>query len=124
MLGIFTFFLNYVHHSPFKDLVPPISDLWNEPAYFFSAWKNVIIMHERDKSDKAVDHRMRSLDDLAKRKLFMKMHGIEPKDPILMVFGKGEKMWPEADSGPDAAPEPEPEDQEKPVQRKKWLGIF
>ncbi|KAM4059262.1 hypothetical protein HRG_007879 [Hirsutella rhossiliensis] len=121
-LGIYTFFLNFVHNSPFKHLVPPISDLWNEPAYFFSAWKNVIIMHEKDKSAKAVDHRMRHLDDVAKRRFFMKMHGIEPKDPVLMVFGKGEKMRPDpvpaaADLDPDTPHNAD--DQEEPTQRKK-----
>ncbi|KOS21881.1 hypothetical protein ESCO_002134 [Escovopsis weberi] len=87
-MGLYTFFLNYAYNSPFKDLVPPISDLWNNPAYFFSAWKNVIIMHEKDKAIKATEHRNQHLDDVAKRRYFMKMHGIEPKDPVAMIFGR------------------------------------
>lgn len=107
--------------------MPPISDLWKEPVYFFTAWKNVIIMHEQDKSTKANDHRMRHLDDLAKRKLFMKMHGIDPKEPFFRIFGKGEKMRPDREPAPSKAGPDTPhstDEQEKPAQRKKWFGVF
>ncbi|KAF4428373.1 hypothetical protein F53441_14042 [Fusarium austroafricanum] len=89
-------------------------------GHFFVAWKNVIILHEKDKAEKARDHRTNHLDDVAKRRLFMKMHGIETKDPVTVVFGKGEE-----------GPKPEPDAVEaEPVQekaeepKKKWLGIF
>ncbi|RDA86482.1 hypothetical protein CP532_3581 [Ophiocordyceps camponoti-leonardi (nom. inval.)] len=123
-MAIATFFLNYTHNSPFKDLVPAISDLWQRPLYFFSAWKNVIILHEKDNAAKAVDHRMAHLDDVAKRRYYMKMHGIEPKDPVSMVFGKGQNKLPETEA--PAAPEMAPvvDVEEKPVQRKKWFGLW
>lgn len=116
--------MNYAYNSPFKDLVPPISDLWQSPAYFISAWKNVILLHEKDKAVKANEHRTRHLDDVAKRKYYMKMHGIETKDPVSIVFGKGQEKSEEeleaAAMGKELPPKPEGED--KP--RKKWFGIF
>lgn len=124
-MAVATFFLNYTHNSPFKDLVPPISDLWDAPAYFFTAWKNVIVMHEQDKAIRAYHHRMRGLDDVVKNKYYMKMHGIEPKDPVLMVFGKGGEADPdrEPDAPADAPPHAEHR-REEPAPRKKWFGIF
>lgn len=118
--------MNYAFNSPFKDLVPPISDLWRQPGYFISAWKNVILLHEKDKAAKAVEHRNRHLDDVAKRQYFMKMHGIEAKNPVTMVFGKDESKSEEeleaAAMGRELPPKPELEGQNKPA--KKWFGIF
>lgn len=125
-LGVFTFFMNYAYNSPYKDLVPPISDLWTHPIHFFVAWKNVIMLHEKDKAEKAVEHRTRHLDDVAKRRYFMKMHGIETKDPVSIVFGKGEEK--SEDELEAAAMGREPpqkiEEEKKPEEKKKWLGIF
>ncbi|KAM0428974.1 hypothetical protein ACHAPT_006778 [Fusarium lateritium] len=126
-LGIFTFFMNYAYNSPYKDLVPPISDLWTHPIHFFVAWKNVITLHEKDKAEKAVEHRTRHLDDVAKRRYFMKMHGIETKDPVSIVFGKGEEK---SEGELEAAamgrePPQKTEEEKKPEEaKKKWLGIF
>ncbi|KAH7320254.1 hypothetical protein B0I35DRAFT_478516 [Stachybotrys elegans] len=125
-LAIATFFMNYAYNSPFKDLVPPISDLWNHPLYFFVQWKNVIVMHEEDKGRKTYERRMQHLDDVAKRKYYMKSHGIEVKDPISVVFGKGTPIQTDAELeaqvlGLDPPPKVEGE---QPQQRKKWLGIF
>ncbi|KAF7546491.1 hypothetical protein G7046_g9287 [Stylonectria norvegica] len=125
-LGVLTFFMNYAYNSPFKELVPPLSDLRNHPFYFFMAWKNVIVMHERDKAAKAVDHRTRHVDDVAKRRYFMKMHGIETKDPITMIFGKGEEEEkPEGEHDASPLAKDVPEKAVEPAEpKKKWFGIF
>lgn len=123
-MGIYTFFMNYAYNSPYKELVPPTSSLFTDPGYFFVAWKEVILSHERDKALKAGEHRTRHLDDVAKRRYYMKVHGIETKDPISMVFGKGEKLSEaeiEAVALGREVPETTPEE---PAKRKKWLGIF
>ena len=126
-MGIYTFFLNYAYNSPFKDAVPPISDLWRQPGYFFAQWKNVIVMHEKDKALKANEHRTRHLDDVAKRQYYMKTHGIEAKDPVTMIFGKDDKRSVEeleaAALGREVELPPKQDAEEKPA-RKKWLGIL
>ncbi|KAI8718385.1 hypothetical protein NCS52_00617400 [Fusarium sp. LHS14.1] len=125
-LGVFTFFMNYAYNSPYKELVPPISDLWTHPIHFFVAWKNVILLHEQDKAEKAVEHRTRHLDDVAKRRYFMKMHGIETKDPVSIVFGKGEEKSEDELEAAAMGREPpqKTEEEKKPEEKKKWLGIF
>ncbi|KAI5456337.1 hypothetical protein BGZ63DRAFT_367091 [Mariannaea sp. PMI_226] len=127
LLGIFTFFMNYAYNSPFKDLAPPISDLWSNPIHFFNAWKYVIVEHEKDKALKAGEHRTRHIDDVAKRRYFMKMHGIEPKDPVSVVFGKDEPKSEEeleaAAMGHELPPKPAGEEK-KDEPKKKWFGVF
>ncbi|KAJ4215423.1 hypothetical protein NW759_009839 [Fusarium solani] len=126
-LGVFTFFMNYAYNSPYKELVPPISDLWTHPIHFFIGWKNVILLHEQDKAEKAVEHRTRHLDDVAKRRYFMKMHGIETKDPVSIVFGKGEEKSEDELEAAAMGREPpqKTEEEKKPEEaKKKWLGIF
>lgn len=124
-LGIFTFFMNYAFNSPYKALVPPLSDLWNRPTYFFVAWKEVILLHEKDKAQKAIDHRNSNIDDHAKRMYFMKMHGIEPKDPVSMVFGKGkEKSVEELEAEAMKTSPVAVEEKQEPEPKKKRFGIF
>jgi hypothetical protein len=126
-MAVYTFFMNYAQNSPFKDLVPPMSDLWHQPTYFFAAWKNVIALHEKDKAIKAGEHRTRYLDDVAKRKYYMKVHGIETKDPISMVFGKDEEKseveLEAAALGRELPPKAESDDKLE-EKKKKWLGIW
>jgi hypothetical protein len=119
--------MNYAYNSPYKELVPPISDLWTHPIHFFVGWKNVILLHEQDKAEKAVEHRTRHLDDVAKRRYFMKMHGIETKDPVSIVFGKGEEKSEDELEAAAMGREPpqKTEEEKKPEEaKKKWLGIF
>lgn len=124
-MAIYTFFMNYTYNSPFKDLVPPITDLWHQPTYFFAAWKNVVSLHEQDKAAKAGEHRTRHLDDIAKRRYYMKVHGIEAKDPVAMVFGKGEeKSVEELEAAAMGKDLPRQADSEANVTKRKWLGIW
>lgn len=117
--------MNYAMNSPFKDLVPPISDLWRHPLEFVSAWKNVIILHEKDKAIKAYEHRIAHQNDVAKRRYYMKMHGIETKDPITQVFGKSEEQSVEEIEAEALGREPSAKpEEEKPKERKKLFGIF
>lgn len=84
-------------------------------------------MHEKDKAAKATEHRTRHLDDVAKRRYFMKTHGIETKDPISVVFGKGEELSEEEIEAVALGREvPGKTVQEGRVEepKKKWFGIF
>lgn len=125
-LGVFTFFLNYAVNSPFKHLVPPISDLFRQPLSFVAAWRNVMLLHEQDRSQRAAAHRQQHQSDVMKRQYYMKMHGIEAKNPITAVFGKGEER---SDEEIEAAalgletPGQEAGEEKKPQRRKMW-GIF
>ncbi|CAG9944160.1 hypothetical protein V2G26_015911 [Clonostachys chloroleuca] len=124
-LGIFTFFMNYASNSPFKELLPPASSFWSHPIEFFLGWKNVIVMHERDKAIRAFEHRMEHQNDVAKRRYYMKMHGIETKDPITMIFGKSEKEQTDEEIEAEALGTAVPQAEDaKPPERRKFWGIF
>lgn len=127
-MGVYTFFMNYAYNSPYKELVPAWSDLWTRPGYFIAAWKEVIVSHEKDKAIKAGEHRARHIDDVAKRQYYMKMHGIEAKDPVAMVFGKDEgKSEAELEAtalGRELPPKTAEELAAAEKPRKKWFGIF
>ena len=84
-MGLTTFFLNYAWNSPFAHLVPPLGDLFRQPGAFFSAWMTVIRLHDADKTARIQELRLARTDDLAKRRYFMRMHGIEVKDPVSVV---------------------------------------
>jgi hypothetical protein len=125
ILGLFTFFMNIATNSPFKELLPPISDLWRQPVHFFSTWTNVILMHERDKGIRAYEHRIAHQNDVAKRRYYMKMHGIETKDPITSVFGKSdEKSEMELEAEAFGTEMPEKVEEVKSKERSKLFGIF
>ena len=117
-MGVFTFFMNYAYNSPFRDQLPPASSFWRSPLASLAQWRDVILMHEHDKSARARERRFSSVDDAAKRKYYMKMHGIETKNPVHIVFGKPQESEAELEAAAlGLEPPPKPE-------RKKWFGIF
>lgn len=131
-MGVSTFFMNYAYNSKFKDFVPPVGDIFRQPIQFCKEWWNVILMHEAHKGEWIRERRLSQQDDLAKRRYFMKMHGIEVKDPVKMVttgtWGRGgeeKRRQIEAEQRAlKGLPEtPVVEDvQEAPA--KKWFGLF
>lgn len=101
-----------------------MSDLWRQPLSFFSAWRTVMRLHEEDRSARAAASREQHLSDVMKRQYFMKMHGIEAKNPITTVFGKGEERSDEEIEAAALGLEtPDGAEEKKPQRRKMW-GIF
>lgn len=89
-LGIATYFMNFAHTSPFKNLLPPVSDMWSEPITFTRTWMNVMSIHFADANQKAFASRSANLDDVLKRQAFQKAHGTE-KGPMERYFGFGKR---------------------------------
>lgn len=116
--------MNYAANSPFKDHLPPISDLWHQPLTFFSTWRAVMQLHEQDRSARAAASREQHQSDVMKRQYYMKMHGIEAKNPITAVFGKGEERTDEEIEAAALGLEPPEGAEEKKPQRRKMWGIF
>ena len=116
--------MNYAQSSPFKDLIPPISDLWRQPFHFVDSWVSVVAMHERDKALRAYEKRIEAQNDTAKRRYYMKMHGIEPTNPVEVVFGKADDGKSVAEIEADALGYEVPEGEKTTRPRRKWFGIF
>lgn len=82
--------MNFAHTSPFKHLIPPVSDMWSHPITFSRTWMAVISEHHRDANEKAFQSRSSNLDDMLKRQAFQKAHGTE-KGPMEKYFGLGKR---------------------------------
>ena len=54
----------------------------------------------------------------------MKMHGIEPTNPINVVFGKGDDGKSDAEIEAEALGYEVPEEEKTTPPRRKWFGIF
>jgi transposase len=118
--------MHYATYSPYRDLVPPISDLWTQPFHFFSMWKHVIILHEQHKNVRATEEKLARQNDNMKQRYYRKMHGIEEKNPIHSVFGKPQDDKTDAQIEAEALGRELTEEEIKEVkpERKKWLGIW
>ncbi|KAL5615287.1 hypothetical protein BROUX41_005338 [Berkeleyomyces rouxiae] len=144
-LAISTFLMNFSQTSPFKELIPPSSELFTSPIHFIFAWVNVIQLHHADSNQKAIDSRFTRLDDAMKRKMYQRAHGIEQESPITKIFGKipepedqveAEKLTlakleqktkqavVDAAGGVATEPVVSKTAQEPTQLRKKWFGLF
>ena len=95
--------MNFAHTSPFKNLLPPVSDMWSEPITFARAWSSVMSLHFADANKKAYQSRSANLDDVLKRQAFQKVHNTE-KGPMERYFGFG-KRDPDEDKKEEEAKE-------------------
>jgi hypothetical protein len=82
VLAVTTWILNYTRKSPYRHLLPETSELLTDPLHFVGAWAQVIKLHEESKSERALERRLRHVDDVTKRKLFRKVHGMDKENQI------------------------------------------
>ncbi|PHH55193.1 hypothetical protein CFIMG_000106RA [Ceratocystis fimbriata CBS 114723] len=143
VLGVTSILMNFSQTSPFKELIPPSSELFTDPTHFIFAWVHVIQLHHADSNQKAIDSRFTRLDDAMKRKMYQRAHGIEQESPITKIFGKipepedqveAEKLTMakleektkqaivDAAGGPVETPIIPTSEPTQP--RKKWFGLF
>ncbi|PKS06992.1 hypothetical protein jhhlp_005589 [Lomentospora prolificans] len=119
VLGISTYFMNFAHTSPFKHLLPPISEFSEHPIDFIQTYLSVLKLHNQHNSQLAFESRSKKMDDVLKRQAFQRAHNSE-KGPIEKYFGLGRKE-PEPDEEPAPEAKPEIVEEEKP---KNKFGIF
>ncbi|KAL2265444.1 hypothetical protein VTJ83DRAFT_6544 [Remersonia thermophila] len=75
-LAIYTFVLNFQRTSPFADLLPAASDFVSHPILSARALADVIRMHETHKAERIAEKRAREVEDVAKRRLYRRAHGL------------------------------------------------
>lgn len=126
VLGVSTYFMNFAHTSPFKHLLPPISELSEHPIDFIQAYLSVMKLHNQHNSQMAFESRNKKMDDVLKRQAFQMAHKSE-KGPMEKYFGLGRKEpdadepAPEAEADAQAAAKGGAIEEEKP---KKKFGLF
>ncbi|TQN67683.1 hypothetical protein CSHISOI_07761 [Colletotrichum shisoi] len=130
-LAITTLIINFTHTSPFKHLLPPASEFWSSPVAFIRTWVHVLQLHERDRNEKAIAMHTRHTDDVAKRQLYRKVHGLDKENPIANFLGMKEESEEEKEAAvATAAIEASPVAGSADVvtgaeeKKKKWLGVF
>ncbi|KAF2763731.1 hypothetical protein EJ03DRAFT_57829 [Teratosphaeria nubilosa] len=139
-LAFFIWLQDFLHNTPYRDLLPPNNMIFAHPFTFFSRWWEVYAMHVQYISAQTAEKRKQKLDDAEKRKEYRKAHGIETKgEGMLEKFvgvtaegaaqregGAVEDASPVAAVDKAAMPEGTYVDCEGKVQteKKKWFGIW
>ncbi|OLN95343.1 hypothetical protein CCHL11_04764 [Colletotrichum chlorophyti] len=131
-LAVTTIIMNFTHTSPYKHLLPPASEFWSGPLEFIRTWIHVLKLHERDRNEKVLAMHSRHTDDVAKRQLYRKVHGLDKENPIANFLGMKEESEAEAAAAAaaaDASPVAGAAEASAPVEgeekkKKKWFGVF
>jgi hypothetical protein len=121
--------MNFTRTSPFRHLLPPASELWSDPAHFFTAWISVVQLHERDRNEKVSTARRRNVDDVMKRRHYQQVHGLDKDSWITNALGGNEadkKEQSEESAVATAAPESDilSETARQDAKPRKRFGIF
>ncbi|CCC07487.1 hypothetical protein SMACR_02490 [Sordaria macrospora] len=86
-LAIYTATENFKRTSPFADMLPAKGDFLSHPIDSFQHLGHVIRLHEAHKSAEISAKRQRAIDDVAKRTMYRKAHGL-PEEQGVMGFIK------------------------------------
>ena len=147
-LALFTFVAEFHRTSPFAHLTPPKSYFLSHPLDFISTYFNVYRMHVAYTSEETAKRRKKKVDDVQKRALYRKAHGLDKEqglggwtvkgddevialDSTLNRAGGGElnlestEAMENGKAAPTAAGErlyTDFEGRKRPI--KKWLGIW
>lgn len=76
-LAGFTFITNFKRTSKFADLLPPASDLFFHPINWTKQNFEVLRLHTAAVGAETAERRQRSVDDVAKRDMYRKAHGLD-----------------------------------------------
>ncbi|KAK3490701.1 uncharacterized protein B0T23DRAFT_340218 [Neurospora hispaniola] len=119
-IAIYTATENFKRTSPFADMLPARGDFFSHPIDSFSHLGHVIRLHEAHKSAEISARRQRAIDDVAKRTMYRKAHGlpeeqgiagfIKLKEPERIASVSRGVLEPEATA---SAAKAEPQQQEK-----------
>jgi len=130
-LAAYTFVENFKRTSPFADLVPGVGDFATHPLQSAKLLIEVFRLSTAHKSREVAEKRTRAVDDVEKRRMYRRAHGMDTHTGIAAWLGWNDKDEPEAAAADDgAAGSPDRAEGETPNlaedmrKRKKFLGIF
>lgn len=74
---------DFLHNTPYRDVLPPNSMFWAHPFQFLGRWIEVYDMHVAYVSAQTAEMRKQKVEDVKKRSEYRKAHGIEESEGIL-----------------------------------------
>ncbi|KAK5168330.1 uncharacterized protein LTR77_006899 [Saxophila tyrrhenica] len=143
---------DFIHTTPYADLLPPRSMFLVHPWSFLGRYAEVYRMHVDYISAQTAERRRQKVEDVRKRGEFRRAHGLEGEEGVFgawtakgdaevmgpgmregggggvgggregMARGQGEEVREEAQAGQETYVDFE--GKLRPVERKKWLGIW
>ncbi|KAH7054606.1 hypothetical protein B0J12DRAFT_709980 [Macrophomina phaseolina] len=141
-LAFYTFLMNFLTTTPYRDLLPARSELLTHPFRSLHQFLTVYKMHAEHVSAETAEKRKRKVEDVDKRAEYRRAHGLESEEGGILKgwLGEGREKKMEVvpaegvEADVDAQSPIAKEEQEgfrdfegKPVQKrpvKKWLGIW
>ncbi|KAK0705284.1 hypothetical protein B0H67DRAFT_522950, partial [Lasiosphaeris hirsuta] len=90
-LAIFTATENFKRKSPFADMLPAAGDFLRHPIEASRTLLEVIKLDELHTSAQVAARRQRHVDDVAKREVYRKAHGLSQEQGFASMFGLGNK---------------------------------
>lgn len=73
----FTFITNFKQNTKFSDMLPPSKDFIYHPISAFRQCREVLKLHTAAVAAETAERRQRKVDDIAKRDLYRKAHGLD-----------------------------------------------
>lgn len=74
---------DFLHNTPYRDLLPPKSMFFAHPFTFVRRWYEVYDMHVAYVSAQTAERRKQKVEDVKKRDEYRKAHGLDQGDGIL-----------------------------------------
>ena len=124
-MAVFTFVQNFRYTSPYADMLPAGGDYLSHPIDSVGQLIHVIQLTENHQSEIVAEKRKRKVDDVAKRNIYRKAHGIEGEGFLSKWIPKDEENKPEptvvSPEDGDGGAEQIVAEEQKP---KKRFGLF
>ncbi|KAH8899590.1 hypothetical protein GQ53DRAFT_317575 [Thozetella sp. PMI_491] len=121
-LAIFTFTESFRQNSPYADMAPSASDFLSHPIASFRQMMHVLRLTEIRKAEEVQEKRARQADDVTKRTMYRKAHGLPIEQGLSWTKSSAATKAPE--TVPAVADETAVSVEAAAGTRKKWLGIF
>ena len=101
ILALVTVILDFVYTSPFRHMLPELSEFWTSPITFISTVIQVVRIHEKARTEKVLEGRVAKTNDVAKRRRFQAVHGLDKQNPIRNMLKGDYKDGEEPEVKPD-----------------------
>lgn len=118
---------NFKRTSPFAEMIPPWQNLLLHPITFFRQWAEVIKLNAARTTAETDEMRARKVDDVGKRALFRKAHGLDKDETFGGWTAKDDKELLDAVMPPAEVAAVGGEAHEQAAEKrkvKKWFGIW